>query len=417
MAEPRTTILIDQSKKNVVTTSSGLKSVYRRLKNTWKVSSIKDEITADKLKGVLLFMIAAPKQKFTEGECKAIKTFMEDGGNVMLLLGEGGEAKLDTNVNFLMEDHGIIANSDAVIRSAYQKDFFHPKECLVTNGVLNREITAACGKRQVEDSPSSGLRFVYAFGATLKVTKPATALLSTGSVSLPMNQPVCALANIKRKGRLMVLGSYQMFSDQYFDKEDNAKLFDVLLQLATSSTIQLNAIDAQNPDVPDNVYLPDTAKLAEQLRVCLQEGDEVPRDFTTLADRTLFGISTAAIPAAVRAFEELRVTHEPLALITPQFETPLPPLMPAVFPPTFRELDGPALDLYDLDECFSSEKIRLAQLTNKCNDDDLEYFVRECGEIFGIKAAAGQQAPLTGKQVLEQVLRELAEFKKINHDK
>ena len=31
-----------------------------------------------------------------------------------------------------------------------------------------------------------------------------------------------------------------------------------------------------------------------------------------------------------RAYEDLRVKHEPLLLITPQFETPLPPLQPAV---------------------------------------------------------------------------------------
>lgn len=37
-----------------------------------------------------------------------------------------------------------------------------------------------------------------------------------------------------------------------------------------------------------------------------------------------------------------------------------------VFPPQFRELPGPALDLYDLDESFSSERARMAQLTNKC---------------------------------------------------
>ena len=30
------------------------------------------------------------------------------------------------------------------------------------------------------------------------------------------------------------------------------------------------------------------------------------------------------------------VKHEPLKLITPQFETPLPPLQAAVFPPSFR---------------------------------------------------------------------------------
>lgn len=37
-----------------------------------------------------------------------------------------------------------------------------------------------------------------------------------------------------------------------------------------------------------------------------------------------------------------------------------------VFPPTFRELPPPALELFDLDETFSSEKARLAEITNKC---------------------------------------------------
>ena len=32
----------------------------------------------------------------------------------------------------------------------------------------------------------------------------------------------------------------------------------------------------------------------------------------------------------------------------------------------FQELPSPSLDLFDLDEHFSSEKVRLAQITNKC---------------------------------------------------
>lgn len=85
--------------------------------------------------------------------------------------------------------------------------------------------------------------------------------------------------------------------------------------------------------------------------------------------------------------------HEQLQLITPQFETPLPQLQPAVslwtqhslsrkqivtlmdvilslkvFPPALSELPPPMLDLFDLDETFSSEKVRLAQLTNKCKE-------------------------------------------------
>ncbi len=38
---------------------------------------------------------------------------------------------------------------------------------------------------------------------------------------------------------------------------------------------------------------------------------------------------------------------------------------------SIRELPNPKLELYDLDDAFSSEKARLAQVTNKCTDDDL----------------------------------------------
>ena len=37
-----------------------------------------------------------------------------------------------------------------------------------------------------------------------------------------------------------------------------------------------------------------------------------------------------------------------------------------MFPPQFCELPAPSLDLFDLDEHFSSERVRIAQLTNKC---------------------------------------------------
>ena len=47
-----------------------------------------------------------------------------------------------------------------------------------------------------------------------------------------------------------------------------------------------------------------------------------------------------------------------------------------MFPPQFRNLDDPQLELFDLDEAFSSEKSRLAQITNKCGEEDLEYYIR-----------------------------------------
>ena len=82
----------------------------------------------------------------------------------------------------------------------------------------------------------------------------------------------------------------------------------------------------------------------------------------------------------MQLFRALDVKHEPLSLIPPQFEQPLPPLNPAVFPPSLREPPGPSLELFDLDEHFATEKVRLAYLANKCNDAEsatLDYFIRE----------------------------------------
>lgn len=77
-----------------------------------------------------------------------------------------------------------------------------------------------------------------------------------------------------------------------------------------------------------------------------------------------------------RAYDELHVKREVLSLIKPKFELPMPPLQPAVFAPPFHELPFPALDLFDLDDHFSSEKTRLAQLTNKCiyTNDVIRHF-------------------------------------------
>lgn len=203
------------------------------------------------------------------------------------------------------------------------------------------------------------------------------------------------------------------------------------------------------------VFLPDTQVLSEKLRPCLQESEPLPRDFTKVFDTGLFGFSMHLVPEVLSAFEQLGVKHEPLSLIPPQFETPQPPLQPAVFPPTMKELPPPALDLFDLDEHFASEKSRLAQLANKCltgDEDELEYFLREAGIICGITpkleqaatalaVATGQvpnpakeapklkkygsasaapplptTAPITGKDVLEHLLRTLTSCKLLSQE-
>uniref|UniRef100_A0A4W4FDN1 ABC-type uncharacterized transport system domain-containing protein n=1 Tax=Electrophorus electricus TaxID=8005 RepID=A0A4W4FDN1_ELEEL len=420
--EQRNVVIFNSSKRELFTVNSGYKSLQKRLRTQWKIQSIKDELTAEKLHGVKLWITAGPREKFTAAELEVLKHYVDGGGNVLVMLGEGGEVKNDTNINFLLEDFGIMVNSDAVVRNVYYK-YFHPKEALVSNGVLNREISRAAGKviTGVIDDDSTGnnaqaLTFVYPYGATLSVMKPAAAVLSTGSVCFPLNRPILAFHQAGVGiGKLVVLGSCHMFSDQYLDKEENSKIMDVVFQWLMTDSIQLNQIDAEDPEITDYTMLPDTGCLSERLRVCLQEGEENPRDFTSLFDMSLFKLSTDALPSVIRAYKQLNVKHEQLQLITPQFETPLPPLQPAVFQPPFRGLPPPMLDLFDLDETFSSEKVRLAQLSNKCTDDDLEFYVRKCGDILGVTGKLDKEKR-DAKHILEHVFFQVVEFKKLNQE-
>lgn len=79
----------------------------------------------------------------------------------------------------------------------------------------------------------------------------------------------------------------------------------------------------------DYHHLPDTHALAERLRVCVEEREDLPRDFTTtvipihccpysMFDQTMFKFDTNLIPEAVELYKKLGVKHEPLSLIHPQ---------------------------------------------------------------------------------------------------
>ena len=90
-------------------------------------------------------------------------------------------------------------------------------------------------------------------------------------------------------------------------------------------------------------------QLSHQARVCLTESEEVPADWTSLYQTrrnnedqynssyitrcyavfwnfTVFSLDTNFIPRVLESYQELGVKHEPLKLIPPQFETPLPAL-------------------------------------------------------------------------------------------
>ncbi|CAN8002155.1 unnamed protein product [Ixodes hexagonus] len=345
-----------------------------------------------------------------------LREFLSHGGRLLVLLGEGGERRFQTNINFLLEEYGIVVNSDAVVRTVYHK-YPHPKEALVSDGILNRAVSLAAGKTNLGSDPPNdalALSFMYPYGATLNVAKPAVALLSTGSCAFPLARPICAIYQNQQgpSGRIIVLGSCHLLSDQYLDKEENSKIKDVLFQFLMNDEVQLNAIDAGDPEVSDYGSIPALGSLSEGPFSCLQEGEEPPADPTELFQQQLYSLDNSLLPSVIRAYQELNVPHEPLRLISPQFESPLPPLQPAVFPPSSQEPSHPSLELFDLDEALSSESRRLAQLANKCTDQDLHYYLVQCGQVVGVPNLSADP-----RRVLEHVLARLVEFRKLNQVK
>ncbi|KAG4088529.1 hypothetical protein H8356DRAFT_1724269 [Neocallimastix lanati (nom. inval.)] len=457
------TILFNVTKKELATPSNGFKLFQRRLRNSFKISLNKEELNPAKLKDVKLIIFGGPREKFTTSEFSALKTYIENGGSIFYMTGEGGENQYNTNFNYLLEEYGIMTNLDAVTRTVYYK-YHHPKEVFIANGILNREINRAAGKKigtlsyyststslsemPVTENSGGGLigidmatsnsninnnngkaavyesnyfnpnylSVVYPYGATLNVQKPAIPILSSGNVSFPLNRPVAAFSiDPVGYGKVAVVGSILMFSDQYIDKEENGKFLDVIIQWLTTDKIELNSIDANEPDISDYHYLPETIQLSNTLKSCLQESDEIPKDFTTMFDTHLFKLDTSLIPEAIKLYDTIHLKHEPLTLIQPQFETPLPPLQPAVFAPVLKDLPPPALDLFDLDENFASERVRLAQLTNKCSDKDLEYYIWECGKILGVMDKLEAENK-DARHVLEYIFKQIVSWKKLNQE-
>jgi intraflagellar transport protein 52 len=408
-------ILFNQSKDELFSLTNGYKKFQRELKN-WKITSNREEITKEKLAQCRVFVTVGPQKKFSAGEFEALKRFVENNGSLLILLTEGGENKLDTNINFLLDDFGIFINNDAVVRTTYFK-YFNPKEALIPDGILNRAVGEASGKIQEigmlddRERASQLLQFVYPFGATLNVQKPAIPVLSTGSVCYPLNRPIGAFYGERKSGgKVCVLGSCHMFHDSYIDKEENRKLLEIVLQFLTYDGFSLNVIDAEEPDISEYNFIPNITSLSNRIKTCLQDSEEIPRDFTKLFEMDLFAFNMKNLPIVIKSYEDLKVKHEPLTLITPQFETPLPALKPAVFPPRFKELDPPALELFDLDEHFSSESARLAQITNKCSDEDIEFFIHECGEVLGVTRQLPQNDK-DAKHILAYVVSRIIEYK------
>jgi len=63
-----------------------------------------------KLKECDLLLLGGPRSPFSMQEFQDIKSYIDQGGKALVMMSEGGEQKLGTNINFLLEQMGISVN-------------------------------------------------------------------------------------------------------------------------------------------------------------------------------------------------------------------------------------------------------------------------------------------------------------------
>ncbi|CAG9762729.1 unnamed protein product [Ceutorhynchus assimilis] len=305
------------------------------------------------LKNCNLLILPTSQTCFEAAELEAMKNYVQEGGQMLVLLTEGSQNN-KCNINIFLEHFGIVPNNDCVIRSHYYK-YFHPKECYIADSQINATI----------NKNNFDFKLVYPFGCSMNIMKPSVICFKSGVSSFPINSPLGALyCNEKSGGKLVAIGSKAMFNDNYLNKENNDLFSEMLLEyLNDSENINLSP-DCDDLEITDGNIVPETAELAEKAKLCLTDvvSNSPSVNFAKLFEHSFHLIKNLG---TVKLYEELGVKHGPLKMIPPKFEVPYPALQAAVFPPSFTGLPLPSLELFDLDEAFRSVHLKLARLTNK----------------------------------------------------
>lgn len=60
---------------------------------------------------IKVLVLASPRAPFTDDEFNCIKEFIDNGGSLLVTLGEGGEKLFHTNINFILEEFGMMINN------------------------------------------------------------------------------------------------------------------------------------------------------------------------------------------------------------------------------------------------------------------------------------------------------------------
>jgi intraflagellar transport protein 52 len=145
MGEPSgPAVLVSGCKGEARTLRSGYKQLARHLKAArCEVRRLEGAagVTPAALAGAAILVLGGPTQPFSASELDALRAYLRDGGNLLVLGGEcgsggsGGGAGAaagaagaagaapgpGSNLNFLLEEYGLSLASDCVIQTAFSR--------------------------------------------------------------------------------------------------------------------------------------------------------------------------------------------------------------------------------------------------------------------------------------------------------
>lgn len=381
--------VIDAGHREYLRREKRLGIMVNALSQIGEVRSNNAPITDDVLKGVNCIWFMGPRNDLNKNEVSALTNFLQVGGNIVI----AGAENFPAGFSAFISSYGVKI-TEPVISPVYIR-YVDPHQISIQHGILNHSISEFI---KVDDAS-----FAYPNGYILEVNRPSIPILSSGLSAYPLNCSVISHA-IVGTGSLTVIGSPLMFGDEWFRKENNEQLFGFLTQLIITKSVQLNKIDADNPEVTERWYTPDTISMSERLRPCIQESEKLKPNLVDNFDKAKFSMDMRFVADIANLANTLGVKNEQLDIVTPVFDVSLPPLTPAVFPPQMKEPKPPVLELFDLNEIFASKTARLAMLAQKTPPKNIEKFILQAAKILSVNQKLPENKQ-SAKDVLEYVFK------------
>lgn len=137
--KPLLTLMFSSCKRETHTTLQGFKNLVKRVQKDFDIILNTDDLSLLTLEKADVVLFGCPREKFTPTELQSIKTYVNKGGNLLFLGKEGGDNKQGSNGNDLLQEYGITIKGNCLI-STIQKQYLHPKDVLVSDGVLCEEL-------------------------------------------------------------------------------------------------------------------------------------------------------------------------------------------------------------------------------------------------------------------------------------